>query len=530
VGWSVQIGFPLLSVMICLPLVGGLLILAVGKGRPLVCRVTALATTLATFVLSVVMLFGFESELPGMQYVEDTVLVEGLNVRYGLGVDGIAVLLLLLTTLLSVVVVIAGWNRTEERGRGFFVWLLLLETGVTGVFCSTDLILVSVFWEVALVPMYFVIGTWGGSRKTYAAVKLLLFGVIGSLLMLAAIIAVALYARGTGTGLTFNVQELSRIVFPYDLQMWAFLAFFLAFAIRVPVFPLHTWLPDAQAEAPTAGSVILAGVLLKMGGYGMVRLCLPMFPDVSQDAVPYMVALSVIAIVYGALVSLAQKDLERLVAYSSVSQMGFVTAGIFAAIAIAGSPQGMEGAILIMFNHGILAGALLLLVGFLCERTHTREIADMSGLARPMPILAAFFMVFMLGSLGLPGLNGFVGESLSLLGVFHYSHVWGVVAAVGGVLTACYLLWMYQRVLFNDRGDLDVTPKQGLFDLGWREIASLFPLLVFAVWVGVYPEPFLDLLHQPVREILAQTGQAAGEAHRSLPGVTDLLALLKGLF
>ncbi len=296
-GWSVQIGFPLLSVMICLPLVGGLLILAVGKGRPLVCRVTALATTLATFVLSVVMLFGFESELPGMQYVEDTVLVEGLNVRYGLGVDGIAVLLLLLTTLLSVVVVIAGWNRTEERGRGFFVWLLLLETGVTGVFCSTDLILVSVFWEVALVPMYFVIGTWGGSRKTYAAVKLLLFGVIGSLLMLAAIIAVALYARGTGTGLTFNVQELSRIVFPYDLQMWAFLAFFLAFAIRVPVFPLHTWLPDAQAEAPTAGSVILAGVLLKMGGYGMVRFCLPMFPDVSQDAVPYMVALSVLAIV-----------------------------------------------------------------------------------------------------------------------------------------------------------------------------------------------------------------------------------------
>jgi NADH-quinone oxidoreductase subunit M len=529
-GWQEQIGFPLLSIMTYLPLAGVFFILAVGKGRPGLYKWTALATTLASFVLSVVMLFGFDTKLPGMQFVEDFTWIKALNVHYGFGVDGISALLLFLTTLLGVIVIIASWNYVKDRERGFFVTLLLLQTGMMGVFAATDLFLFYVFWEVMLVPMYFIIGIWGGPRKIYAAIKFFLFTLIGSLLMLVAIIAVVLYSRDTSVGLTFNIQELSEIVFPYGLQIWAFLAFFLAFAIKVPMFPLHTWLPDAHVEAPTAGSVILAGVLLKMGGYGMLRFCLPLFPDASLDAVPWVIALSVIAIIYGALVSLMQKDLKKLVAYSSVSHMGFVTAGIFAAIAIAGNPQGLEGAILVMFNHGILTGALFLLVGFLYERTHTRQIADMGGLAKPMPILAAFFLIFTLGSLGLPGLNGFVGEFLSLLGVFHYNYAWGAVAAVGVILAACYLLWMFQRVLFNDRGDPDIMPKQGLFDFGWREIVSLFPLLVFAVWVGIYPEPFLNLLHQPVRELLAQVGQDPDAPRQAMPGLTDLFAFVRGLF
>jgi len=523
-------GFPILSVMTYLPLAGVLVILALGKGRPGLYKVTALVTTLAAFVLSVVMLFRFDADAPGMQFVEDLVWIERFNIHYSFGVDGISALLVLLTTLLGVVVIIASWNYVKDRERGFFMSLLLLQTGMTGVFCSTDLFLFYVFWEVMLVPMYFIIGIWGGPRRVYAAVKFFLFTLVGSLLMLVAIIAVVLHASGTATGLTFDIQALSDIVYPYGLQLWAFLAFFVAFAIKVPMFPLHTWLPDAHVEAPMAGSVILAGVLLKMGGYGMLRFCLPMFPDAALDAVPYVIALSVVAIIYGALVSLMQKDLKKLVAYSSVSHMGFVTAGIFAAIAIADNPQGLEGAILVMFNHGILTGALFLLVGFLYERTHTREIAAMSGLAKPMPVLAAFFMLFVLGSLGLPGLSGFVGEFLSLLGVFHYSYAWGSIAAVGVILAACYLLWMFQRVLFNDRGDPDIMPREGLFDFRWREILSLAPLVVLAVWVGVYPEPFLDLLHLPVRELLDQVGQTARDSGPSYPGYTELLAFMKGLF
>ncbi len=528
--WQDQMGFPILSVITYLPLAGVLLMLAFGRGRPGVYKLVALVATLAAFVLSVVMLFCFDTEAPGMQFTESFVWIESLNVRYGFGIDGIAALLVFLTTLLGVIVIIASWNYVKDRERGFFISLLLLQVGMTGVFCATDLFLFYIFWEVMLVPMYFIIGIWGGPRKVYAAIKFFLYTLVGSLLMLVAIIAVVLYSRGTAAGLTFDIQALSDIIYPYDLQIWAFLAFFLAFAIKVPMFPLHTWLPDAHVEAPTAGSVILAGVLLKMGGYGMLRFCLPMFPDASLDAVPYVIALSVIAIVYGALVSLRQKDLKKLVAYSSVSHMGFVTAGIFAAIAISDNPQGLEGAILVMFSHGILTGALFLMVGFLYERTHTREIAAMSGLAKPMPVLAAFLMVFTLGSLGLPGLSGFVGEFLSLLGLFHYDYAWGAVAAVGVVLAACYLLWMYQRVLFNDRGDPDIMPRDGLFDVRWREVASLTPLVVMAVWVGVYPDTFLNLLHTPVRELLADVGQTAQERHDSFPGVSELLAFVKGLF
>jgi NADH-quinone oxidoreductase subunit M len=528
VGWHQQIGFPILSVITYLPIVGVVVALLFGKNRPLVYKVAALATTLGAFVLSAIMLLRFHPSLPGMQFGEDFTWIGRLNIHYGFGVDGIAALLIFLTELLGVIVIIASWHYIKDRERGFFISLLLLQTGMTGVFNATDIFLFYVFWEVMLVPMYFIIGIWGGPRRIYAAIKFFLFTLVGSLLMLVAIIAVVLYVKNsTGVGLTFNIQQLSHIVYPFNLQLWAFLAFFIAFAIKVPMFPVHTWLPDAHVEAPMAGSVILAGVLLKMGGYGILRFCLPMFPDAAMSAVPYVLALSVIAIIYGALVAMMQKDLKKLVAYSSVSHMGFVTAGIFAAIAIAGNPQGMEGAILVMFSHGLLTGALFLLVGFLYERTHTREIASMGTLAKPMPILAGFFMVFTLGSLGLPGLSGFVGEFLSLLGVFHYNKALGALAAIGVILAACYLLWMYQRVLFNDRGDLEVMPDEPLRDFGFREIASLTPLLIFVVWVGVYPDTFLNLLHLPVRDLIDHVRPSLTGGH--VDGISSLVRLAGGM-
>jgi NADH-quinone oxidoreductase subunit M len=399
------------------------------------------------------------------------------------------------------------------------------------VFMATDLFLFYVFWEAMLVPMYFIIGIWGGPRKIYAAIKFFLFTLVGSLLMLIAIIVVVYYVQGHGaSGLTFDIQELSRQVYPYQLQFWAFLAFFVAFAIKVPMFPVHTWLPDAHVEAPMAGSVILAGVLLKMGGYGMLRFCLPFFPDAAVTFIPWVAALSVIAIVYGAMVSLVQKDLKKLVAYSSVSHMGFVTAGIFASIALAGNAAGMEGAIMVMFSHGLLTGALFLLVGFVYERTHTRQIADMGMLATPLPVFAGFLLFFALGSLGLPGLSGFVGEFLSLLGLFQYSHWLAAIGALGVILAAAYLLWMFQRTMFNDRGDDDVKPAFSLSDLNAREIASLMPLVVFAIWVGVYPNTFLDFLHVPVHEILARVLPALDSVQAHGGGLAQLFDVARGTF
>jgi NADH-quinone oxidoreductase subunit M len=527
--WKNEIGFPILSLITFLPLAGVILMLLVGRSRPNAYKTIALASTLAAFVLATILMFVFHTKAPGMQFVEDVMWIKTLNIHYGMGVDGIAALLLFLTTLLGVIVVVGSWHYVKDRELGFFISLLLLQVGMTGVFCATDLFLFYVFWEAMLVPMYFIIGIWGGPRRIYAAIKFFLFTLIGSLLMLVAIIVVVVYVKDNSlVGLTFNIQLLSHQVFPYGIQFWAFLAFFVAFAIKVPMFPLHTWLPDAHVEAPTAGSVILAGVLLKMGGYGILRFCLPFFPDAAVTFIPYVVALSVIAIVYGALVSMVQKDLKKLVAYSSVSHMGFVTVGIFAAIAVVGNAAGMEGAILVMFSHGLLTGALFLMVGYLYERTHTRQIADMALLAKPLPIMAGFFLFFVLGSLGLPGLSGFVGEFLSLLGLFAYSHWLGAIAATGVILAAVYLLWMFQRTMFNDRGDEDVKPSFSLRDLGAREILTLIPLVVLVIWVGVHPNTFLQFLHVPVREILdkvtpsLQSAQAHGLAH--------LFDVTKGLF
>ena len=526
--WSDQIGFPILSVITFLPLAGVALMLLLGRGRPAVYKVIALISTLAAFALSIWMMVAFDTGAPGMQFTENVLWIKQFNIHYGMGVDGIAALLLFLTTFLGVIVVIGSWHYVKDRELGFFASLLLLQVGMAGVFCATDLFLFYVFWEAMLVPMYFIIGIWGGPRRIYAAIKFFLFTLIGSLLMLIAIIVVVYYAKDHGPGLTFDIQELGRLVYTYDLQFWAFLAFFVAFAIKVPMFPVHTWLPDAHVEAPTAGSVILAGVLLKMGGYGILRFCLPFFPDAAVTFIPYIVVLSVIAIVYGALVSMVQKDLKKLVAYSSVSHMGFVTVGIFAAIAVVGNAVGMEGAILVMFSHGLLTGALFLMVGYMYERTHTRQIADLGQLARPLPIMAGFFLFFVFGSLGLPGLSGFVGEFLSLLGLFAYSTWLAAIAALGVILAAAYLLWMFQRTMFNDRGDAEVMPSSPLADLNLREIVSLVPLVVLVIWVGVYPGTWLDFLHVPVDEIMLRVTPALSSEHGSV--FAQVVDAARGLF
>jgi NADH-quinone oxidoreductase subunit M len=528
--WSDQIGFPVLTVITFLPLAGVLLILLVGRGRPQVYKVISLVATLAAFVLSAWTLVVFKVKLPGMQFAESVDWIAPLNIKYGMGVDGIALLLVFLTTLLGVVVIVASWNYVKDREMGFFISLLLLQVGMVGVFCATDLFLFYVFWEAMLIPMYFIIGIWGGPRRIYAAIKFFLFTLIGSLLMLLAIIVVVYYVKDQTGLLTFDIQALSKTVYSYNLQYWAFLAFFVAFAIKVPMFPVHTWLPDAHVEAPTAGSVILAGVLLKMGGYGMLRFCLPFFPDAAVTFIPWVVGLSVVAIIYGALVAMMQKDLKKLVAYSSVSHMGFVTAGIFAGIALVGNAAGIEGAILVMLSHGFLTGALFLMVGFLYERTHTRQIADMGSLAKPLPILAGFLLFFSFGSAGLPGLSGFVGEFLSLYGLFEYSRWMAAVAALGVIFAAAYLLWMFQRTMFNDRGDGEVKPAFALKDLGAREIVSLVPLVVFVIWMGVYPQTFLEFLHVPVQVILDRVTPSLNDTSAGMGALAQLVDSVKGLF
>jgi NADH-quinone oxidoreductase subunit M len=408
----------------------------------------------------------------------------------------------ILTTFLTPLAILCSWQSINRRVKSYLVCLLTLETGMIGVFCALDLVLFYVFWEVMLIPMYFLIGVWGGERKIYAAVKFILYTMVGSLLMLLAII----YLYFANGGASFDLVEITRSLSSGAMQLtareefWLFAAFLLAFAIKVPMFPFHTWLPDAHVEAPTAGSVILAGVLLKMGTYGLLRFCLPLFPGAAVDAAPYISVLAVVGILYGALVAMVQPDLKKLVAYSSVSHMGLVVLGIFAF-----NMQGMQGATLQMLNHGLSTGALFLLVGMIYDRRHTRQIADFGGLAHVCPVYAAAFLVVTLSSIGLPGLNGFVGEVLILMGSFAGSRTFGALAALGMILGAVYMLWMYQRVFL---GKLENPDNAAVRDIGIREKLILLPIVLVMLWIGVYSKPFLTRMEASIRQVQQRIDEA----------------------
>ena len=468
----------LLTWVTFLPALGGLGLALVPRRRSDLARVVALAIAVAVFALAVPLYLTFDGGRADPQFEERAGWMPTLGVSYHIGVDGISLLLVLLTAFLSPLALASAWHAVEERTKEFGIAMLILETGMIGVFVSLDLFLFYVFWEAMLIPMYFVIGVWGGPDRIYAAIKFVLYTLVGSLLMLVAILALY-WQHGAATGVyTFDLPVLSRFVLAPGLaQDLMFLAFALAFAIKVPLFPFHTWLPDAHVEAPTAGSVILAGVLLKMGTYGFLRFCLPLFPDASIRFAPWVFALAVIGIIYGAWVSTVQPDLKKLVAYSSVSHLGFVMVGLFTLTA-----QGLVGGIIQMINHGLSTGALFLLVGMIYERRHTRLIADFGGLWRVIPAFSALFLIVSLSSLGLPGLNGFVGEFLILVGAFQVNRLVAALATSGIVFAAVYLLWMCQRVIF---GPVTHPENRRLADLSAREWAVLAPALALIVWIGV---------------------------------------------
>jgi NADH-quinone oxidoreductase subunit M len=439
---------------------------------------------------------------PEFQFVERLTWIPSIGAEYFLGVDGFSTLLILLTTMMGFIAVLSSWNAITERVKEYYIFLLVLQTGMLGAFVSLDFLLFFLFWEVMLVPMYFLIGIWGGGRRLYSAIKFFLYTLVGSVVMLLGILALYFHSSTqTVTGLpTFDVTQLQQMTIPFNLQKWVFLSFFLGFAIKVPMFPFHTWLPDAHTDAPTAGSVILAAVLLKMGTYGFIRFSLPILPDASRYFVPMMIGLSIVGIVYGALVALAQSDWKRLVAYSSVSHMAMVMLGMFAL-----TPVGIMGSIVQQLNHGISTGALFLIVGIVYERRHTREISDYGGLSKVMPVFAAIFLIMTMSSIGLPTLNGFIGEVLILQGVYVVNKIWAAVAASGIVLGAAYMLWLYQRTMF---GKIENPANASLKDLSAREVATFVPLILLAVWIGLYPSPFLRRLESSVARVAARVNTA----------------------
>lgn len=485
----------ILSWVTYVPAAAALVLLIIPRRSERTIKCVAFLSSIVTFILSLHLASRFNPSIGGMQFEESLPWIQTANYRIShyLGIDGISLFLLILTTFLTPLAILSSWESVTKRVKPYMICLLTLETGMIGVFCALDLVLFYMFWEVMLIPMYFLIGVWGGERKIYAAVKFILYTMAGSLLMLVAI----LYLFFANGGTTFNLVQITINLSSGALQLsrqeefWLFMAFLVAFAIKVPMFPFHTWLPDAHVEAPTAGSVILAGVLLKMGSYGLLRFCLPLFPAAAISAAPYIATLALIGIIYGALVSMVQPDLKKLVAYSSVSHMGLVVLGIFVF-----TTQGLEGSTIQMLNHGLSTGALFLLVGMIYDRRHTRMISDFGGLAHVSPVLASVFLIVTLSSIGLPGLNGFVGEILVLAGAFARNRAYASIAALGMILGAVYMLWMYQRVFF---GKLTNPANSTMSDIGMREKLLLLPILVVMLWIGVYSAPFLRRMDASIR-------------------------------
>jgi NADH-quinone oxidoreductase subunit M len=497
-------GWPLLSIITFLPLVGAAFIFLLGRAEGAAgdrnAKFVALWTTLFTLGFSIYMLANFDPANPGFQHVEETAWLGG-GIAYKMGVDGISVLFVVLTALLMPAAIVCSWFSIEERVKHYMIAFLILETSMIGVFCALDLTLFYLFFEFGLIPMFVIIGVWGGKRRVYATYKFFLYTLAGSVLMLVAL----LYMYGAaGTTDIVTLLEKGPSLFGADVQTWLWLAFFASFAVKMPMWPVHTWLPDAHVEAPTAGSVILAGILLKMGGYGFLRFSLPMFPEASEFFAPMVFALSVIAIVYTSLVALAQEDIKKLIAYSSVAHMGFVTMGIFTF-----NQQGVDGAIFQMISHGFISGALFLCVGVIYDRMHTREIAAYGGLVNRMPIYAVIFMVFTMANAGLPGTSGFVGEFLTLAGAFQ-ANVWVAIgAATGVILSAAYALWLYRRVVF---GKLENASLAKIEDVDMREIAILAPLVIATIFFGIYPQAIFHFTGASVENLLGGINAALSAA------------------
>ncbi len=512
----------LLSVILYTPLVGALLLLFVPRESEGAHRVVGNLFGVLGFLVSLPLLRWFKPGWSGFALEENTAWIPSIGARYHLGIDGISLLLVMLTTFLGMIAILSSWSAIKQRQKEYYILLLLLQTGMIGVFVSLDFFLFYVFWEVMLVPMYFLIGVWGSDRRLYAAIKFFLYTLAGSVVMLLAILALYFYAPVAADGTrTFDVPTLlaAAQTFSDPLKVWLFWGFFFAFAIKVPMFPFHTWLPDAHTEAPTAGSVILAGVLLKMGTYGFIRFSLPLLPaDAAMRAkiIHIVIVLSLIGIIYGAIVCLMQKDMKRLIAYSSVSHLGFCTLGIFAL-----NPNGLAGSVLQQINHGISTGALFLIVGILYERRHTRLISEFGGLATPMPNFAAIYLIISLSSLGMPLLNGFIGEFTILQGAFQVSKAWAAWGSLGVVLGAAYLLWLYQRVMF---GPVTQFANEELPDLNLREYATLVPLVILAFWIGIYPKPFFAYIEKPVQRIVEQVNPRFYQAERTQAPTAEIHA------
>ena len=494
----------MLSLIVFTPLLGVLLLLFVPGSAHRAIRWIALAAALASFAFSLTLL-GYDLAGSEFQFREDLPWIEAFGMRYTVGVDGLSVVMVLLTTLISVISILYSWEPIQKRVKEYYISMLVLMTGMLGVFVALDLFLFYVFWEISLIPMYVIIGVWGGPRRIYATIKFVLYTLVGSLLMLVAILAVVIAHAASGNPFTFSYEALRGFAYADSLQTLAFIAFFLAFAIKVPMWPFHTWLPDAHVEAPTAGSIILAAVMLKLGGYGFLRYSLPLLPDAAVTFAPWIIGLSIVAILYGALVSMVQPDLKKLIAYSSVSHMGFVMLGAFVF-----NEQGLQGAVFQMVSHGVTTGALFLLVGIIYEQTHDRLIGHMGGLNARVPRYAAIFGLFTFASIGLPGLSGFIGEFLVLLGAFRFNGWVAAATMVVVIFSAVYMLWMFQRVFFTVPSGWLRRSWDGLRDMNRNEWLSLSPLIVLVVALGVFPGPVLEMIAEPVNRIIEAVDGAGG--------------------